>query len=45
MARFAVIGLGRFGMTLAKALSASGADVVAIDTAREPVDDSWNVSS
>jgi trk system potassium uptake protein TrkA len=39
MARFAVIGLGRFGLTLAKALSNNGAEVVAIDTAREPVDE------
>lgn len=31
MARFAVIGLGRFGEYLAKALMANGADVVAID--------------
>lgn len=39
MARFAVIGLGRFGLTLARALSNNGAEVVAIDTAREPVDE------
>ncbi len=31
MARFAVIGLGRFGENLAKALMANGAEVVAID--------------
>ncbi|HUU84125.1 MAG TPA: TrkA family potassium uptake protein [Phycisphaerae bacterium] len=31
MARFAVIGLGRFGRRLAQALMASGAEVVAID--------------
>ncbi len=39
MARFAVIGLGRFGMTLATALSNNGADVIAIDTARDAVDE------
>ena len=39
MARFAVIGLGRFGMTLARALSDNGAEVVAVDTEREPVDE------
>jgi len=32
MTRIAVIGLGRFGMTLAKALSAAGVEVIAIDT-------------
>ena len=32
MARIAVIGLGRFGMTLARALSAAGVEVIAIDT-------------
>ncbi len=31
MSRFAVIGLGRFGLTLAKDLQRQGADVVAID--------------
>lgn len=45
MARFAVIGLGRFGMTLAKALSANGADVIAIDAAREPVDEARELVS
>jgi trk system potassium uptake protein TrkA len=39
MARFAVIGLGRFGMTIARALSSNGAEVVGIDTSREPVDE------
>lgn len=39
MARFAVVGLGRFGMTLATALSNNGADVIAIDTARDAVDE------
>ena len=39
MAKFAVIGLGRFGMTLAKALAKNGAEVIAIDTSREMVDD------
>ncbi len=39
MPRFAVIGLGRFGMTLARALANNGADVVGIDTSRELVDE------
>lgn len=39
MARFAVIGLGRFGMTLARALFNNGADVVGIDTVREAVEE------
>lgn len=39
MAKFAVVGLGRFGMTLARALANNGAEVVAIDTSREVVDD------
>lgn len=34
MARFAVIGLGRFGENLAKALMANGAEVLAIDRTR-----------
>lgn len=32
MARFAVIGLGRFGTKLARSLAQSGAEVIAIDT-------------
>ncbi len=39
MPRFAVIGLGRFGQTLAKTLAKNGAEVVAIDTSLEMVDD------
>ena len=31
MQKFAVIGLGRFGQRLARALAASGAEVIAID--------------
>ena len=38
MKRFAVIGLGRFGQKLAVALAMSGADVIAIDKERGPVD-------
>jgi trk system potassium uptake protein TrkA len=39
MARFAVIGLGRFGQTLARTLAKNGAEVIAIDTSLEAVDD------
>ncbi len=38
MTRFAVIGLGRFGMRLATLLSASGAEVIAVDSDRELVE-------
>jgi len=38
MERFAVIGLGRFGMMLAKQLSRDGADVIAVDYNKECVD-------
>jgi len=38
MRRFAVIGLGRFGTKLAVTLSLSGAEVIAIDRNREPVE-------
>ena len=38
MQRFAVIGLGRFGAQLARALSRSGAEVIAIDKDRSLVD-------
>ncbi|MDP6044317.1 MAG: TrkA family potassium uptake protein [Phycisphaerae bacterium] len=38
MERFAVIGLGRFGMTLAKLLSQDGADVIAVDSDKKCVD-------
>ena len=38
MQRFAVIGLGQFGMSLAQSLARSGAEVIAIDTDRDLVD-------
>ena len=38
METFAVIGLGRFGMTLACALAKAGKEVIAIDTDRELVE-------
>ena len=38
MARFAVIGLGRFGQKLAIALAMSGAEVIAIDRNRETIE-------
>ena len=38
MKRFAVIGLGRFGRKLATSLSASGAEVIAIDRDKEVVE-------
>jgi trk system potassium uptake protein len=38
MKKFAVIGLGRFGKTLALALSMSGAEVIAIDQNRFEID-------
>lgn len=38
MKSFAVLGLGRFGSTLARALTAAGGDVIAIDTRRELVE-------
>jgi len=39
MPRFAIIGLGRFGQTLARTLTKNGAEVVAIDSSLEVVDD------
>jgi len=39
MERFAVIGLGRFGMRLARLLAEAGAEVLAIDRQRELVED------
>jgi len=39
MARFAVIGLGRFGQTLARTLAKNGVEVVAIDSSRDMVDE------
>jgi len=38
MKRFAVIGLGRFGQKLATSLTMSGAEVIAIDRNRDPVE-------
>ena len=38
MNRFAVIGLGRFGMRLAKGLAAAGAEVIAVDKRPELVE-------
>jgi trk system potassium uptake protein TrkA len=38
-ARFAIIGLGRFGMKLARNLAASGAEVIAIDRNRQLVEE------
>ena len=38
MERFAVIGLGRFGMRLARLLAEAGAEVIAIDRNREVVE-------
>ncbi|MDP6546248.1 MAG: TrkA family potassium uptake protein [Phycisphaerae bacterium] len=38
MERFAIIGLGRFGMMLAKLLARDGADVIAVDSDKECVD-------
>jgi trk system potassium uptake protein TrkA len=46
MARYAVIGLGRFGMTVANILTESGMEVIAIDKDQDLVDDvSGRVSS
>jgi trk system potassium uptake protein TrkA len=39
MERFAVIGLGRFGMRLAIALADAGAEVIAVDRSREIVEE------
>ncbi len=39
MQRFAVIGLGRFGAQLARSLTASGAEVIAIDKDRRIIDE------
>jgi trk system potassium uptake protein TrkA len=39
MKKFAVIGLGHFGMALAKALSENGAEVIAIDKNMEAVEE------
>lgn len=39
MARYAVIGLGRFGMTVAKILAENGMEVIAIDKKQDLVDE------
>lgn len=39
MARYAVIGLGRFGMTVAKILAENGQEVIAIDKRQELVEE------
>lgn len=39
MARYAVIGLGRFGMTVAAILAENGMDVIAIDQSQDLVDE------
>lgn len=39
MARYAVIGLGRFGMTVANILAENGMDVLAIDKNQSLVDE------
>jgi trk system potassium uptake protein TrkA len=39
MPRFAVIGLGRFGATLSRELTAAGGEVIAIDSDRQLVED------
>lgn len=39
MARYAIIGLGRFGMTVANILTESGMEVIAIDKDQELVDE------
>ena len=38
MDKYAVIGLGRFGSGLARALAGAGAEVIAIDRQSKPVD-------
>jgi trk system potassium uptake protein TrkA len=42
MARYAVIGLGRFGMTVATILAENGMDVIAIDKSQDLVDEISN---
>lgn len=39
MPRFAIIGLGRFGSKLARALADAGAEVIAVDKSRQLVED------
>ena len=45
MKKFAVIGLGRFGYSLAVALAEAGGDVIAIDKNIEPVEKLKNIVS
>ncbi len=45
MKRFAVIGIGHFGATTARALFESGAEVVAIDNDRETIQDAADFST
>lgn len=42
MAKFAVIGLGKFGLTVAKKLYQEGAEVIAIDTNEELIEEIKN---
>lgn len=35
MRQFAILGLGRFGLKVAKTLSEKGCDVLAVDTEKE----------
>jgi hypothetical protein len=42
METFAVIGLGRFGMTLARAIAKAGKEVIAIDSERAQVEEAQN---
>ena len=43
MAKFAVIGLGKFGMTVATTLYKHGAEVLAIDNNQDLVDEAQNL--
>ncbi|OYV03134.1 potassium uptake system protein, partial [candidate division bacterium WOR-3 4484_18] len=45
MKRFCVIGLGKFGISVAKALSRKGAEVLAIDTDEERVNEASNFAT
>jgi len=45
MKRFCVIGLGKFGISVAKALSRKGAEVIAIDTDEERVNEASNFAT
>ena len=39
MGRYAVIGLGKFGITVATTLYENGAEVIAIDNDKEKIDE------